>query len=159
MPLDVHLMIKNPQKFIEAFVKAGANSITVHAEECKNLKKTIGLIRLQGVKAGVSLNPNTPLSKIKHILDDVDIVLIMSVYPGFAGQKFIVDVLPKIKQLRELKPMLNIQVDGGITSETAPLAVAAGANILVAGSAIFKQKNRKKAIAELRESVEYSLPI
>lgn len=156
LPLDCHLMIEHPEKYVEDFAKAGASSITVHQEACKHLHRVVQLIKSlknkqgQPVKAAVSINPATPLKMIEEVLDDVDMVLIMSVNPGFGGQKFIDGALSKIAELRNLKPKLDIEVDGGINSETARMCVAAGANILVAGSYIFGAKDRKMAIASLR---------
>lgn len=151
---DVHLMVQYPIKdnFIKNFADAGASIITIH-EECKdNIKEAFELIRRKGVKVGISINPSTSLDKIKPYLDDVDMVLIMSVNPGYPGQKFIPDVLPKIKELRKLKPNLDIEIDGGINKETIKKAAEAGANVFVAGSAIFKEEDRKKAIGELRKA-------
>ncbi|QVY63242.1 ribulose-phosphate 3-epimerase [Cytobacillus gottheilii] len=154
LPLDVHLMIEHPDQYIEAFARAGANYITVHVEACTHLHRTIQLIKSYGVKAGVVLNPATPAEMIKPILEDVDMVLLMTVNPGFGGQKFIPSVLPKIKAIRnwadELGLDLKIEVDGGVNEETAKLCVEAGANVLVAGSAVFNEKDRAKAIAALR---------
>jgi len=149
-PLDVHLMIENPEKYIEDFVKAGANIITVHSEASKNLKNLLKKIRSFGVKAGVSIKPKTPVSNIKNILECLDMVLIMTVEPGFGGQEFMEDMMEKVKQLRKMKPKLDIEVDGGINDKTSKIAVKAGANVLVAGSYIFKAKNRKKAVESLR---------
>lgn len=153
-PLDVHLMIENPDQYIEAFAKAGADYITVHVEASRHLHRTIQLIKSTGVKAGVVLNPATPVDSLKHIIEDVDMVLLMSVNPGFGGQKFISSVLPKIKQVKELadalNPDLEIEVDGGVNEETAKLCVEAGANVLVAGSAVFNKEDRGTAIASLR---------
>ncbi|ESU33090.1 ribulose-phosphate 3-epimerase [Bacillus sp. 17376] len=154
LPLDVHLMIENPDQYIEAFAKAGADYITVHAEASRHLHRTIQLIKSTGVKAGVVLNPATPVECLKHIIEDVDMVLLMSVNPGFGGQKFISSVLPKIRQVKELadalNPKLEIEVDGGVNEETAKLCIEAGANVLVAGSAVFNKEDRKAAIASLR---------
>lgn len=154
LPLDVHLMIENPDQYIEAFAKAGADYITVHVEACRHLHRTIQLIKSTGVKAGVVLNPATPVESLKHIIEDVDMVLLMSVNPGFGGQKFISSVLPKIRQVKELadslNPDLEIEVDGGVNEETAKLVIEAGANVLVAGSAIFNKEDREAAIASLR---------
>ncbi|KAB2335371.1 ribulose-phosphate 3-epimerase [Bacillus mesophilum] len=154
LPLDVHLMIEKPDQYIEAFARAGANYITVHVEACTHLHRTIQLIKSYGVKAGVVLNPATPAEMIKPILEDVDMVLLMTVNPGFGGQKFIPSVLPKIKAIRnwadELGIDLEIEVDGGVNEETAKLCVEAGANVLVAGSAVFNEKDRAKAIEALR---------
>ncbi|PLR71384.1 ribulose-phosphate 3-epimerase [Bacillus sp. UMB0728] len=154
LPLDVHLMIENPDQYIEAFAKAGADYITVHAEASRHLHRTIHLIKSYGVKAGVVLNPATPAEALKHIIQDIDMVLLMTVNPGFGGQRFISSVLPKIRQVKEMaaeqKPDLEIEVDGGVNEETAKLCIEAGANVLVAGSAVYNQKDRAKAIAALR---------
>jgi len=151
LPLDCHLMIANPERFIPDFVKAGAWSITVHQEVCKHLNRVIQQIKSFKVRAAVSINPATPIEMIEEVLDDVDMVLVMSVNPGFGGQKFIENSLGKIAALRELAPKLDIEVDGGIDAETAKLCIEAGANILVSGSYIFGAKNRGKAIKSLRE--------
>lgn len=155
LPLDVHLMIENPDQYIPSFVKAGADIITVHVEACKHLHRTIHLIKSLGVKAGVVLNPATSVEAIKHVITDVDMVLLMTVNPGFGGQSFIENVLPKITEVKELcidsNPTLEIEVDGGVNEETAKRCIAAGANVLVAGSAIYNKKDRKEAIARLRE--------
>lgn len=150
VPLDVHLMICNPEKFVDAFVDAGSDMITVHIETVSSLKfKALSLkLRKKGVKAGITLNPNTPLSKIKDILKYADLVLVMSVYPGFAGQKFIPEVLPKIKELRSIYNG-DIAIDGGINEDTAKLAIDAGANIIAAGSSIFGAKNIAQAIERM----------
>ncbi|MGD6899807.1 ribulose-phosphate 3-epimerase [Bacillus infantis] len=154
LPLDVHLMIENPDQYIEAFAKAGADYITVHAEASRHLHRTIHLIKSFGVKAGVVLNPATPAEALKHIIQDIDMVLLMTVNPGFGGQKFISSVLPKIRQVKEMAAEqgldLEIEVDGGVNEETARLCIEAGANVLVAGSAVYNQKDRAKAIAALR---------
>lgn len=150
LPLDCHLMIENPDDYVEAFVKAGANSITIHQEVCPHLNRSIQKIKALGVKAGVSINPATPIEMIEEELEDIDLVLIMSVNPGFGGQEFIESALGKIAALRELAPDIDIEVDGGVNEETAKLCIEAGANILVAGSYIFKSKDRKKAIESLR---------
>ncbi|MGY3713963.1 ribulose-phosphate 3-epimerase [Sutcliffiella cohnii] len=156
IPLDVHLMIESPDQYIESFVKAGADIITVHVEACTHLHRTIQHIKSFGIKAGVVLNPATPVETIKHIIKDVDLVLLMTVNPGFGGQAFIHEVLPKIKEVAQLVNENNldveIEVDGGVNEETARLCVEAGANVLVAGSAIYNQKNRKQAIEQIRGS-------
>ena len=149
-PLDVHLMIENPERYVEDFAKAGAAIITVHAEACKDLKGLLKKIRGLGVKAGVSVKPATPVSKIFNILEFVDMVLVMTVEPGFGGQKFMKDMMLKVRALRAKKKKLDIEVDGGINQETAKIAIKAGANVLVAGSYIFGAKNRKKAVESLR---------
>ncbi len=151
-PFDVHLMIVEPEKHIEAFAKAGAGIITVHAEASMHLHRTLQLIKELGKKAGVSLNPSTPLSAIENILDDADMVLIMSVNPGFGGQNFIPQVLEKVRNLRKMKPELDIEIDGGIEPKTARDAINAGANVLVSGSYIFRQRDRVKAIESLRNA-------
>ncbi|MGN1385186.1 MAG: ribulose-phosphate 3-epimerase [Bacillus sp. (in: firmicutes)] len=154
LPLDVHLMIENPDDYIEEFARAGADYITVHVEACKHLHRTIGLIKSLGVKAGVVLNPATPVNTIQHVIKHVDMVLLMSVNPGFGGQSFIPEVLPKIREVKamadEFNPALEIEIDGGVNAETAKLCIEAGANVLVAGSAIYNQSDRKAAIAAIR---------
>jgi ribulose-phosphate 3-epimerase len=154
LPLDVHLMIENPDQYIPAFAEAGADYLTVHVEACSHLHRTIQLIKSHGVKAGVVLNPATPVDTIKHIIDDIDLVLLMTVNPGFGGQKFIPSVLAKIgevaQMVRERNLDVEIEVDGGVNEETARLCVEAGANVLVAGSAIYNQSDRKAAIEKIR---------
>lgn len=154
LPLDVHLMIENPDQYIGAFAKAGADIITVHVEACTHLHRTIQQIKAEGVKAGVVLNPHTPVSMIEHVLEDIDLVLFMTVNPGFGGQSFIHSVLPKISQvasmIEERNLQVEIEVDGGVNSETSKLCIEAGANVLVAGSAIYNQKDRALAIANIR---------
>ena len=137
---DCHLMIAPADPFLEAFAKAGCDYITVHAEAGPHLHRSLQTIRALGKKAGVSLNPATPLSAIEHVLDDIDLLLIMTVNPGFGGQKFIYSQVDKIAQARALigtRP-IALEVDGGVTTETAPICTAAGADVLVAGSAIYK---------------------
>jgi len=151
---DVHLMVERPSEFIDRFIDAGAGIITIH-EECKeDISKTLDYIRSKGIKTAISINPPTKLDKIKPYLNKVDMVLVMSVNPGYAGQKFMPEVLPKIKELRRLKPKLNIEIDGGITTDTIKQAVDAGANVIVAGSAIFGKKDRKKSIEELKRAIK-----
>ena len=154
LPLDVHLMIENPDLYIEEFVKAGADYITVHVEACRHLHRTVHYIKSFGVKAGVVLNPATPVESIQHIIADVDMVLLMSVNPGFGGQKFIPEVLPKIRKVKEMAVekgvAIDIEIDGGVNSDTAKLCIEAGATVLVAGSAVYNQEDREKAIAALR---------
>ena len=137
---DVHLMIAPCDPYLEAFAKAGSDIITVHVEAGPHLHRSLQAIRALGKKAGVSLNPGTPASSIEHVLDMVDLILVMSVNPGFGGQAFIKSAVEKIAQLNAMKGgrPIDIEVDGGITPETAPLVTAAGANVLVAGSAVFK---------------------
>lgn len=151
---DVHLMIENPDAYVEQFVKAGADLITVHAEVCNNLKFLIKKIKDLNCKAGVSINPNTSIDKIKDIIPDVDLVLIMSVYPGFGGQGFIEDVLPKIKKAKELiektGKKIYLEVDGGINDKNAKYIIENGANVLVAGNFVFTNKDYKKAIQSIK---------
>ncbi|TDX49204.1 ribulose-phosphate 3-epimerase [Orenia marismortui] len=154
--LDVHLMIENPDQYIPEFAKAGADIISVHIEACPHLHRTVQNIKANGVKAAVALNPATPLTAIEYILDELDMVLIMTVNPGFGGQSFILEMLPKIKELREMIEKrgldIDIQVDGGIKPGTTSIDVInAGANILVAGSAVFGAENREEAIQGLKE--------
>lgn len=151
MVRDVHLMVTDPADYIEPFVKAGANIITVHAETVENLPEILDEIKAKGAKAGVSLNPDTPMELIISHLDKIDHILIMSVNPGFAGQKFMDKVLQKISILR-LQYKGDIAIDGGINPENAFKAVQAGANVLVAASFIYKHKSPRKAIEELREA-------
>ena len=145
LPFDVHLMISPVHKYIEEYAKAGANIITIHPEATNNLKESIDLIKKLNVKVGVSLNPDTKIDVIENILDQVDLVLVMSVYPGFGGQKFIPDVVRKIENLGKLKKDKNlnfdIEVDGGINFENNKIVIKAGANILVSGTTIFKENN------------------
>jgi ribulose-phosphate 3-epimerase len=154
---DCHLMIAPADPYLEAFVKAGCDYITVHAEAGPHLHRSLQTIRALGAKAGVSLNPATPLSVLDHVLNDIDLLLIMSVNPGFGGQKYIPAMTDKIRAARSLigdRP-IELEVDGGITVETAPLVTAAGANVLVAGSAVFKGdgvEDYRKTVALLRQA-------
>ncbi len=153
VPLDCHLMIANPGKYLEDFAKAGAYSITVHAEASgKNLSDDIDKIHALGCRAAVALNPDTPVDVISHVLPKLDMVLVMSVFPGFGGQAFIPEVLEKVRWLRSHYPKLDIQIDGGINDKTAPLAIKAGANVLVAGSYLLKAKDPKAAAENLRKA-------
>lgn len=156
LPLDVHLMIENPDHYIEMFAKAGASIITVHEEASVHLHRTIQLIKSYGVKVGVSLNPATPVSMIEPILHDIDLALIMTVNPGFGGQSFIHETVEKIVRLNELRNehhyTYEIEVDGGVNAKTAKICSEAGADILVAGSAIFNEKDRTKALEAIRAS-------
>ena len=160
-PLDCHLMIVEPEKFAVDFVKAGASNVSVQAEATVHLHRLIYQIKEAGATAGVVLNPGSPLSLIEQVLPDVDLVLLMTVNPGFGGQKFIRNMLTKIKSLKEKLDAIGskaiIQVDGGITTETAAEVVAAGARLLVAGNAVFKKESYGKAIAELRGKGEAGL--
>jgi ribulose-phosphate 3-epimerase len=141
LPFDVHLMISPVEKYIKAFADAGSDIITIHPEATDNLKRAVGKIKSLGKKAGISLNPKTPISALMDVINDIDLILIMSVNPGFAGQSFMGEVLPKVTELRKMindkKLKIDIEIDGGINFETAPLAVKAGANILVSGTTIF----------------------
>ena len=134
---DVHLMVEMPERYIEDFVNAGADIITVHVESTKHLDRTIELIKSYGIKAGVTLNPATPVESLKYIINKVDMVLVMSVNPGFGGQSFIEYSLDKIKEIKNMRPDVDIEVDGGITDITAKRVIEAGANVLVAGSYVF----------------------
>lgn len=154
LPLDVHLMIENPDRYVEAFVAAGAASVTVHAEAAVHLHRTIHFIKSLGAKAGVALNPATPVSALEQIAGDVDYVLVMTVNPGFGGQTFIPRSESKVRAVRDLLrregSRAPIEVDGGIDVHTAPGIVAAGADILVAGNAVFGTPDPEGAIRELR---------
>lgn len=152
LPLDVHLMVENPEKLINDFAKAGADIITVHVEACKHLDKALSQIKALGVKAGVSLNPSTSEEVLKYVLDKLDLVLVMSVNPGFGGQSFIPSQLQKIAKVKEMvkNTSIKIEVDGGINPLTAAECVAAGADILVAGTAVFEGGDYKKNIEALR---------
>jgi ribulose-phosphate 3-epimerase len=151
IPLDVHLMIENPGDYIRDFASVGADILTVHAEAARHLHKVLAQIRDTGARAGVSLNPSTPVDHIGDIIGDLDMILVMSVNPGFSGQKFIPQALGKVSRARELGgSRVDIQVDGGITPENAGTVVDAGANILVAGSSVFSRPDYAEAIAALR---------
>ncbi len=158
LPLDVHLMIVNPDKHIKDFASAGANIITIHAEACTHLQRTLTYIKELGCKAGVSFNPHTPIDSLKYVLEIVDLVLVMTVNPGFGGQRFISSVVPKISEVKKLFKEANlndkhIEVDGGINTQTAPIVRSAGANVLVAGNAIYSLKSQseiQKTIAQMR---------
>jgi ribulose-phosphate 3-epimerase len=157
LPLDVHLMISDPDSFIDEFSEAGADILTVHVETVNHLNRTIHHIRERGVKPGVSLNPATTLDCLEYILEDLDMVLLMTVNPGFEGQEFIPGVVPKIRRLREKidKRGLNveIEVDGGIAPKTVGQVYSAGANVFVAGSAIFHSEDYEKTIRLMREAI------
>ena len=155
IPLDVHLMVHEPSDYyLKEFIEAGTNSITIHEEACKNPLKQIGFIRKNKIKAAISVKPNTTLDKIQKYLDFVDMVLIMTVEPGWAGQKFIESTMPKVIELRKLKPNLDIEVDGGINPYTARAALDAGANIFVAGSSVFGKADRVGAIKEILDGLK-----
>ena len=152
--IDVHLMIDPVDPFIDEFIKAGADIVTVHVEACRHLDRTLGLIRDLGAKAGVALNPATPAATIQHVMHKLDLILAMSVNPGFGGQSYIAEVEPKITQLRGMIGDRDIwlEVDGGISTKTAKAVVTAGANVLVAGSAVFGKADRAAAIGALRNA-------
>jgi ribulose-phosphate 3-epimerase len=154
LPLDVHLMIVEPERYVEAFAEAGADTITIHVEACTHLHRTLGHIRSLGKRAGVTMNPSTSEETIRYVMGVVDLVLVMSVNPGFGGQSFIREVLPKVSAIRKMIDAtgraIDLEIDGGITKETAPEAIAAGATVLVAGNAVFNTKDYAGAIAALR---------
>ena len=155
LPLDCHLMIVHPEKYAERFVKAGADYVTVHAEACgEGLEDTLKLIKNAGAKCGAVINPDTPVSAIERVLPLCDMVLVMSVFPGFGGQKFIAEVLEKVRKIRRIirENDLNcdVEIDGGINAETVKAAKEAGANVIVAGSSVFKAADRAAAISALR---------
>ena len=161
LPLDVHLMIENADDYVEQFAKMGADYITVHVEACPHLHRTIQTIRQAGAKPGVVLNPHTPVSAIEPILEDIDLVLFMTVNPGFGGQRFIPSVLNKVKELKAIVDerglSLDIEIDGGINEETIVDAVEAGANVFVAGSAIFGKEDREDALQAIKKAGERAL--
>ena len=155
LPLDCHLMVSRPEDWIKSFVDAGANSITIHVESAAHLHRQLSFIRELGCKAGVSINPGTPVSAIEEVLDDVDLVLVMSVNPGFGGQKFIESAITKVEllaQIRVGRPFL-IEVDGGINPANIAQLRRAGCDVFVAGSAIFSASDRKKSISTLRTAL------
>lgn len=153
-PLDVHLMIVEPEKYIESFREAGADIITVHYEACPHLHRTVQQIKDTGAKAGVALNPHTPVSLLEDLIEDIDMVLIMSVNPGFGGQKFIYHSIPKIQQLKEMITVRNtatlIEVDGGVGLQNAEKLLQAGTDVLVAGSSVFRAEDPRQAITQLK---------
>jgi ribulose-phosphate 3-epimerase len=158
LPLDVHLMIVEPEKYVEDFAAAGADTITVHVEASVHLHRTLQHIRHLGKRAGVVLNPSTNEDTLRYVLDVADLVLVMSVNPGFGGQSFLHEVLPKVRAIRQMIDAsgraIDLEIDGGITEETAPLATAAGARALVAGNAVFTKKSYADAITALRRAGE-----
>ncbi len=153
-PLDVHLMISNPDQYIEEFANIGADVITVHYEACTHLHRTIGMIKDLNKKAGVALNPHTPVEHLKDVLEDIDLVLLMSVNPGFGGQKFIYNTIPKTRRLKDMIIVKNakaqIEIDGGVGLQNAEKLLQAGADVLVAGSAVFKSDNPTSTISRLK---------
>ncbi|MCB0832918.1 MAG: ribulose-phosphate 3-epimerase [Bacteroidetes bacterium] len=152
LPLDVHLMIESPARYVHDFRNAGADIISVHQEACPHLNRSLSLIRSTGAKAGVVLNPATPPEALKYVLDDVDLILVMSVNPGFGGQQFIASSIDKIRAISEMigSRKIFIEVDGGVNAETGKRVVDAGANVLVAGSFVFGSKDINKAIQSLK---------
>lgn len=158
LPLDVHLMISDPDRYIDAFSDAGADILTIHAEASIHLHRSIQYIKEKGVKAGISLNPATPIDLIEYLLHDINIVLIMTVNPGFGGQKFIPEVVPKIKSMKKLIRRggyaAEIEVDGGIGPDTINIVSSAGADIFVSGSAIFKSSDYRETIALMRKNAK-----
>ncbi len=154
LPFDVHLMIEEPDRYVDAFVEAGSDIVTVHAEAVIHLHRTVHYIKGKGIKAGVSLNPSTPLSCIEEILPDIDVLLIMTVNPGFGGQKFITGMLPKIRRAKELARSRGlepaIEVDGGVTAENIGSLAEAGADIFVAGAAVFGSPSYSEAITRMK---------
>lgn len=153
-PLDVHLMIVEPEKYIESFRKAGAEVITVHAEACPHLHRTVHQIKETGAKAGVALNPHTPVSVLEDLIEDIDLVCLMSVNPGFGGQKFIYNSLPKTRKLKEMIMAANastlIEIDGGVGLQNAESLLQAGADVLVAGNSVFGAKDPAGTISQLK---------
>lgn len=158
LPLDVHLMIENPERYIPDFAKAGADFLAVHFETCPNLHRTMALIREQSVKPVVVINPSTPVSFLDQILDEVNMALIMSVNPGFGGQKFIPESVKKIQALKALisgkRLKVDIEVDGGITPDNVALVCKAGADVVVAGSAVFHSKDYRETIARFKKEMD-----
>ena len=158
LPLDVHLMIENPERYIPEFVKAGSDIITVHVEATDHLHRAVQQIKELGIRAGVSMNPSTPTSTIAHVIDDIDLALVMSVNPGFGGQSFIPAALNKIKEVRDILDnagsKAELQVDGGIKIENIKTAFDAGADVFVAGSAVFGSDDYKATIAAMRKELE-----
>jgi len=154
---DVHLMIVEPEKYAETFKKAGADILSVHIEACNHLHRNIQQIKSLGMKAGVAINPHTPISALTDVIHEIDLVCMMSVNPGFGGQKFIVHTLSRIRELREMISYMGlpvlIEVDGGVTLENAKDILAAGADVLVAGNSVFKAADPKAAIAQLKSLV------
>ncbi|MFH2010092.1 MAG: ribulose-phosphate 3-epimerase [bacterium] len=158
IPMDVHLMIVEPERYLESFAKAGAEIITVHAEATVHLHRTLQAIRQLGCKAGVSLNPATPIDAVQHVLEELDLLLLMTVNPGFGGQKFIQAMLPKISDARELLDTadhpVHLEVDGGVTVSNIAEVCAAGADAVVSGSGIFKTESYAITITEMRRRVQ-----
>jgi ribulose-phosphate 3-epimerase len=154
-PLDVHLMIVEPEKYVPAFREAGADVITVHLEACPHLHRVVQQIKETGAKAGIALNPHTPISSLEDIIEEADLICLMSVNPGFGGQKFIYNTLPKVQRLKDLISVRNakalIEIDGGVGLQNAEKLLQAGADVLVAGSSVFKAQDPMDAIARLKD--------
>lgn len=154
-PLDVHLMITDPDRYISTFAQLGANTLTVHYEACTHLHRTIQAIKSEGMKAGVALNPHTPVKVLKDILQDLDLVLVMSVNPGYGGQSFIENTYKKLHGLKKMMEKQGVsplvEIDGGVSARNAGALAEAGANVLVAGSSVFNSKDPGRAIAELKK--------
>jgi ribulose-phosphate 3-epimerase len=158
LPLDVHVMIVEPDHLLPDFAKAGANRITVHVETCPNLHRTLQAIKALGCGAGVALNPHTPASALSEVIHMLDVIIVMSVNPGFGGQAFLPEVLPKVRQLRQMIKdsgrKIDLEIDGGVNTETAPICVQAGVNVLIAGSSVYNPKFSVKAgIEALKKSI------
>ncbi len=154
LPFDVHAMIEDPGRYVEAFAEAGTNLLTVHVEACVHLQRVLTQIREAGMRAGVAVNPATPINFLQYVLDDVDHVLLMTVNPGYSGQKYLGSVMRKVRQVRDIlgdRPV-DVAVDGGVSPKTAPECREAGANVMIAASAIFGHEDYRQAIAELRGS-------
>ncbi len=158
LPIDVHMMVMQPERHIEAFAAAGADMITVHAEATIHLQRTLSAIRKLGKRAGVALNPHTSEHGLEYILDDIDLILVLTINPGFSGQAFLPGVLPKIANIQQLISSrgrdISIEVDGGINTQTAPEVTRAGADILVTGAAVYGKPDRRKAIESIRAAAE-----
>ena len=160
LPVDVHLMIESPERYVEAFVRAGADVLTVHQEACPHLHRTLQQIRQAGARAGVAINPSTPVDSLTPVLGDIDLVLVMSVNPGFGGQAFIPSAVDKVARVRALLDEqeldgVDIEVDGGIDANTAPQVARAGANVLVAGSAVYRHPGGvERGVSAIRDAIE-----
>jgi ribulose-phosphate 3-epimerase len=156
LPIDVHLMIVEPERYVEAFAKAGADVVSVHAEVSPHLHRTLQAIRAAGARPAVALNPSTPLTAVEYVIRDCEMVLVMTVNPGFGGQRYIDACTEKVRQLRALadrtNPSMDIEVDGGVNAETAGLVAGAGANVLVAGTAVFGAPDYRAAVTALRDN-------
>lgn len=163
LPLDTHLMVQEPERWIDAFVDAGCDYITVHAEATAHLHRTLGAIRERGARAGVALNPSTPLASVAYVVDLLDLILIMSVSPGFGGQRFIPAVMPKISAIRaiadERHQDLRVSVDGGVDTATIAMLAAAGADVFVAGSAVFGSKDYSATLSAMRALAMAAIPV